>query len=208
MKHRALLLLTVFLVLSLNSYCVYRYVKVVVVPTKEVVVIPEEKLQTGDIILRRGKGMVSHLFAQMSQNDPYYSHAGIVLRQAGTLRVVSSTQDCAKPGVIGQELHDFLQPEITEDYAVYRYPVSLREMVSLQEKLQNDIIHPLPFDSSFELGSDSAYYCTEYIYQRMKSYANCSQMHVSSSGDWKYIAPEDLYLNMQGKFIINGRNSN
>jgi hypothetical protein len=144
----------------------------------------------------------------MSQNDPYYSHAGIVYHQASTLRVVSSTQDCSKPGVIAQELNDFLQEEITEDYAVYRYPMSSQEKMSLTERLKDDIIHPLPFDSDFELGSDSAYYCTEYIYQRMKTYGKCSQMHVSSSGDWKYIAPEDLYLHMEGHFIINGRKTN
>jgi hypothetical protein len=208
MKHRIVFLVTGFLVLSLNSYCIYRYVKSVAVPASSGRIIRAEHLQTGDIILRRGKGMVSHWFAQMSQSDPYYSHAGIVFLQNGKWKVVSSTQDCLKPGVIAQEFNDFLQGDITEDFAVYRYSLSWKDREALEVRLIDDIIHPSPFDSAFELSSDSAYYCTEYIYQRMKLFTACKNIHVSVSGSWKYIAPDDLYLNTDGQFIINGRKTN
>jgi hypothetical protein len=208
MKHRIVFLVTGFLVLSLNSYCIYRYVKSVAVPAFSGRIIRAEHLQTGDIILRRGKGMVSHWFAQMSQSDPYYSHAGIVFLQNGKWKVVSSTQDCLKPGVIAQEFNDFLQGDITEDFAVYRYSLSRKDREVLEVSLIDDIINPSPFDCAFELSSDSAYYCTEYIYQRMKLFTACKNIHVSVSGSWKYIAPDDLYLNTDGQFIINGRKTN
>ena len=204
MPDRRLILLFFFLVLSLNSFCIFRYVQGNASPKSKSPGINEELLQTGDIVLRQGKGIVSGWFTRMSQHDPCFSHAGIILRRGGSVRVISCTQDCIKPGIIAQETGEFLTTATTAKFGVFRMSFSQEERRLLGEMLEHDILHPLPFDSKFELGTDSAYYCTEYIFRRMNSITPGKLSHISVSGSWKYIAPEDLYLYSKGRFILSG----
>lgn len=164
----------------------------------------EVTLETGDIVLCRGKGVVSHWFASMSQKDPYFSHAGIVLKINGQVKVVSCRQDYSPSGLVAEKLADFLSLHVTEGYAIYRYPLSSDEKNGIDSLLQSDLNHPMPFDAAFELDSDSAYYCTEYIASRM-NFVHPGLITESMGKGWKYIAPDDLYCNAAGRFIINKR---
>lgn len=204
MQRRVLILVIFFLVFSLNSFCVYRYISGVFPVNNRELHISSDSLNTGDIILRRGKGMISRWFAGMSLHDARFSHAGIVLIQNGKVCVLSSTQDAKEPGIQVQSPEEFLQSAITEEFGVYRLPLSKVQLAEIARDLSGDLEFRRGFDNAYSLDSDSVFYCTEYIYKRVNRYAE-GMITVSHYGDWDYIAPEDLYLHNAGRFIISAK---
>jgi hypothetical protein len=192
------------MVVSLNSYCIYHYVQKEISVDRCDEIFSEDNLETGDIVLRRGKGVVSHWFASMSQKDPYFSHAGIVIKINEQVKVVSCRQDYSPSGLVEESLAEFLSLSVTEGYAIYRHPLSLQEKNGIDSLIQSDLNHIIPFDAAFELDLDSAYYCTEYIASRM-NFVHSGLITESEGKGWKYIAPDDLYYNAAGRFICNKR---
>src|SRR5678815_1677098 len=140
MPDRKIILLIFFLVLSQNSFCIFRYAQGNPARRIQSTVIDEALLQTGDIVFRQGKGVVSGWFARMSQHDPCFSHAGIILRRGGSIQILSCTQDCLKPGIIAQETEEFLVAATTGKYGVFRMAFSNDERKRLGEMLEYDLV--------------------------------------------------------------------
>ena len=199
MNNRQYLLVIVFLVISLNSYCVFRWINI---PTGENVRLD---LKTGDIVLRKGKGLISQWYAGMSQRDPYFSHAGIVLNLNDTVRIISCTQDHEPSGLICEMPDQFLNHKIVEAYSVYRPAFTSHQLQRIMAELQNDLLHPYPFDSNYELNERKSYYCTEYIYQMIHRIAPEVNLTSSSIDNWNYIAPDDLYVNAGFELVYSTR---
>ena len=81
------------------------------------------RLQTGDVILRRGKGFISEVFRKSSRYDQHYSHAGVVEVTNQGIYVIHVI---GEPGTTVSNLRkermsDFCSSNENLEYAVYRY---------------------------------------------------------------------------------------
>lgn len=160
-----------------------------------------EQLQTGDLVLRSGRGMVSDWFRRANVHDKKYSHAGLILREDNKIYVVHCFQDAEKPGLVKEELIDFINSKKCSSSAVYRYSLSAKELEKLEHEIKIDLESEIKFDDSFELGGTS-YYCTEWVRKVVNASTNNNNFITSTKlKGYIFIAPENLYLNASIKKV-------
>jgi hypothetical protein len=153
-----------------------------------------EQLRTGDLVLRSGRGMVSDWFRRANVHDKKYSHAGLILRLDNKIYVVHCFQDAEKPGLVKEELSDFINAKKCSSSAVYRYSLTPKELEKLEHEIINDLESEIKFDDNFELGGTS-YYCTEWVRKVINSSTNnCNFITTTSLKGYTFIPPENLYL--------------
>lgn len=202
MNNRRFLALLVLLVFSLNSYCIFRWIEI---PAGNTPHLNYDKLQTGDLVLRRSKGLIARWYAAMSQHDPYFSHAGIVFVKNGKVQIVSATQDHIPGGLIAEDPSVFLGHDITESFSVYRPRMTEIQNRLLQYEIEHDLKANLQFDSHYRMDDNPEYYCTEYIYRKYGNIAPGMNITLSRLDDWVYVAPDDLYRKAGHKLIYSTR---
>ncbi len=119
-------------------------------------------LEAGDIIFRRSYGLDSTISTNFSNTEKRYSHAGIIVMKNNNYFVMHSQEDSAKNrnGIFSESLEDFLSG--IETWAIYRYPIDKSSLNLFALELErNHII----FDNKFDLETDDAMYCSEFIYK-------------------------------------------
>ena len=166
----------------------------------------ENKFQTGDIILRSGKGFISHFFRELSLNDKKFSHAGIIYIEGNKIFVYHILG--GKPGIANElrkePLETFCNRNENNGFAVYRYDLSSdkkSEMIKMTEKLFSSKIK---FDTHFDLSTDSEMYCTELVYKIVNTASgknNYLPFTIVNSN--KFIAPDNLYWNNHATLVIS-----
>src|SRR6185436_6747015 len=168
------------------------------------------KLASGDIILRSGKGFISDVFKQFSLKDKTYSHAGIVSIEKDGIFVYHILGEEQEDGRINSGslkkdlLETFCNPDENRSYAVYRYDLSALSKEKMINRLKTASEEKIIFDSQFDLASDSAMYCTELIYKVVTSAsADKDYIPVTIVDEKKYIAPYNLYLNRHATFVYS-----
>ena len=166
----------------------------------------KDRFQSGDIILRNGKGFISDVFRQFSLEDKKYSHAGIINVEENKIFVYHILGGETKKRMqIRKELLDyFCTPEDNNSFAVYRYDLSGEEKKSMLKNLQLLASKKIVFDPHFDLATDSAMYCTELVYKVVEAAAHTKKYlpYTFASGN-KYIAPDNLYMNPHSKLIYS-----
>jgi hypothetical protein len=154
------------------------------------------KVLPGDIVFRLGHGFISESMRKFSLKDPRYSHAGIIGIEKGRAIVYHLLGGESSLSVIRKEsLQDFCSPEEAASFAVYRTALT-NEQVNLVDSLNHYYFKTkLPYDSRFDLSTDSAMYCTEYVY-KVLSHVCGKNILISSSilSGQRYIACDDIYL--------------
>ncbi|MFO8087301.1 MAG: YiiX/YebB-like N1pC/P60 family cysteine hydrolase [Bacteroidales bacterium] len=127
----------------------------------------------GDIILRRGKSLISQIVL-LKDKDSEYSHVGIVVIQNDQPYVVHAVPGEAEkdmPEYVKMEtMQEFLDSEKTVDFAVYTMASpdnTIRQKVA--EKALTYFNQHIEFDSEFNLADDSRLYCTELVWQAYKA---------------------------------------
>ncbi|MEP7168319.1 MAG: YiiX/YebB-like N1pC/P60 family cysteine hydrolase [Bacteroidota bacterium] len=180
----------------------------------------KNKIQTGDIVLRNGKGFISDVFRQFSLKDKSYSHAGIISIEDDKIFVYHILQGMEqKSEVSGQKSKDaginesYLRKELLESfcnsnnnsaYAIYRYDLSKNAKEKIIDKLESFSKKKIIFDSHFDLDTDSAMYCTELVYKAIEAASeNEHYLPYSIVEGNKYIAPDNLYLNPHAALIYS-----
>ncbi len=127
-------------------------------------------LFTGDIIMRRGDGMVSDKIAEMLQEPFDVTHCGLVLQEKGKLYVVHTLQDKQRDldGIFAQELEQFVAESRPGSIIVVRYKNSEDRTPMMVERMHHYMKQNIPFDLGFDAGEPSKFYCSEllqHIYQ-------------------------------------------
>ncbi|EGD33705.1 YiiX/YebB-like N1pC/P60 family cysteine hydrolase [Capnocytophaga sp. oral taxon 338] len=132
--------------------------------TKEV-----EKLQEGDIILRRGYGFFSDIIADKLNGDSYdVTHSGILYRKDNQWWVIHSLSSNVSPieGVQTQSLQMFLKYSIPGKILIVRLnkitPSQGREII---KRAQYYLQKKVSFDHLGIIDDPSELYCSELIYQ-------------------------------------------
>src|SRR5436853_399231 len=139
------------------------------------------KVQSGDIVFRLGHGFISESMRKFSLKDPRYSHAGIVSIEEGRAIIYHLIGGESSVSVIRKEsLENFCSPEEAASFAVYRAALT-NAQINLVDSLNRHYYKAkLPYDSRFDFSTDSALYCTEYVY-KVLSYACGKDILISSS---------------------------
>ncbi|KGE70944.1 YiiX/YebB-like N1pC/P60 family cysteine hydrolase [Spirochaeta lutea] len=125
-----------------------------------------DAIQPGDIVLRRGGGLMSSLIVEVLGGREGFSHGGMLMPdETGGWQVVHSVSQSISPrdGVQAQSLEDFLAASIPGSTAVVRLkaPGEIRSAMAARAlALESE---RLPFDYSFELGGGELY-CTELLW--------------------------------------------
>ena len=121
--------------------------------------------QPGDIICRRGFGMISDLIASFASKNGEISHCGVLIRKQQEWVVVHSTSQAfaKKDGLQCTHLYEFVINSRKESIRVYRLKTedeTVRKFVAATDSISE--LH-IPFDADFDLGRSSELYCTELI---------------------------------------------
>ncbi|CAN5340324.1 YiiX/YebB-like N1pC/P60 family cysteine hydrolase [soil metagenome] len=127
-------------------------------------------LFTGDIIMRRGDGMVSDKIATMLQEPFDVTHCGLILYEKDKLWVVHTLQDKQRDldGIFAQDLDQFVSESRPGSIIVVRYVTPEDKSAQLIERMHYYMKQNIPFDLGFDAADPSKFYCNEllqHIYQ-------------------------------------------
>jgi hypothetical protein len=167
-------------------------------------IISSHKILSGDVVFRLGHGFISETLRSLSQKDQRYSHAGVISIENGTpyvYHLIGSESDSTT--LRKESLDDFCKPTSAQSFAVYQI-LSKELQRSTIDSLNQYYYHcALPFDRRFDMETDSAMYCTEYVYKILFR-ASGGYFLVTSSelSGFRYIGCDDIYLNPKCEKII------
>lgn len=135
----------------------------------------EEKalLQQGDIIFRRGFGVISDAIVKYIPCDYPVSHCGIIVKDSlGKLMVIHTVSNtlAAVDGMQQDNLDKFVKESHKNSIIVARYRYendSLAGKIASQAK--EYLTQQIPFDHRFDCNDSTEFFCTELIYRVLKN---------------------------------------
>lgn len=145
------------------------------------------RLRNGDLVFRRGYGLVSDLLCNSGRREQRFSHAGIVWLEQGRTFVWHMAAEPAR-GLNRTEISDFVDPDVSAEAAVYRLPLSLDTQHKLFNILSREQQLGRPFDEAFELDNGAPQYCTEWLAGLLIHSGHEVELPLD------FVAPDDLYL--------------
>lgn len=133
--------------------------------------LPREQrllLRPGDIIMRRGYGMISRMISTRLEGAYPLSHCGVVIERQGRLYVVHTVSSNVSDfdGMQIQPLDDFVRQSKPNSIAVTRLNDSLDVAILIRESLRY-LEAQVPFDHDFDLHDASTLYCSEMIWRSL-----------------------------------------
>ncbi len=174
---------------------------------KMMVQLPDSiRLQTGDLIVRHGKGFISSAFMRFSQKDIRYSHAGLVCIEHGKTFVYHAIggEENSSNKLKKDIIEDFCDPGSVYSFGLYRYSLSASEMLKADSLVHMYFNAGLEFDTALDLSTDSKMYCSEFIYKVLKTVAPGKKIiPLSKVSENEYVAIDNLYLNTFCKSIYS-----
>lgn len=129
------------------------------------------QLKSGDLILRRGEGLVSDQISYVLRKQPYdVTHCGIIYQQGDSFFVVHSIADNEHQidGVIAQNLNQFLADSRPNSIIVLRYNDMDSHRTELMQRTDYYLQKSPPFDFAFDIADSSRFYCAELIWHVFK----------------------------------------
>lgn len=119
----------------------------------------------GDIILRRGKGLVSDGIAQVL-NEPYnVTHCGLLVPSDSGWAVMHALSDKSRDidGVVVQALGQFVEESKQGSIMVVRYKAMNGKEQAVLHTADGYLKKGLPFDLGFDIHDTTAIYCSELL---------------------------------------------
>lgn len=164
----------------------------------------QTQLRNGDLVLRTGKDFISESLMRFSQTDPRYSHCGLVVNDQGRLEVYHAIggEDNPDARLRRDSFSRFADPRFNSDIAIYRYDLPRASLLRLDSLCRLYYIRHIGFDMAFDLASNSRFYCTEFVYKVLiGATRDSSYLPVSHLGGFRYVAPDNLYLNAHAHLV-------
>lgn len=153
-------------------------------------------VRDGDLVLRSGGDAISGLFRRVNSRDKSYSHAGLVFFENGYPFVYHCTGTSADPYALlrRDSLSRYIGPSENLAYAVYRYGLGRRQVENLHDVAIRYFRERRHFDPRFDLATDTALYCTEFVYKAvMEATGDRKYFSLTSTSDFSFVAPDNLY---------------
>lgn len=170
------------------------------------------QLRSGDLVFRKGRGMVSNMINAMQETDYQVSHCGILVERKERLQVVSavSSEISEHSGVHGVPLDTFVKNSVPQSLIALRLKgESLQAGKRWANQARRLAKKEVPFDYSFSLESDDELYCTELIYQVLNSNGIGDEVVEPAQTDSgkQYVGFEAFLGNDRFKPILNHQNA-
>jgi len=164
------------------------------------------KLQNGDIILRRGYGLVSTMILKMMNEDYDVTHLGMVVRQNDTLKIAHALSSSVsnQDGLRLQAIDSFVHNSHDRTILVTR----LKNIDSVkQQKVISQIDYyykkQLPFDHSFNYKDTTEHYCSELIWRIYEHNLKILKVSDTLTDEEKYNTLRTFYDPNYFDIIIN-----
>jgi hypothetical protein len=130
-------------------------------------------LESGDIVLVRGRSLRTAVVRLFEGNDDSYSHAGLVVLDRGMLFVIHASPDGAteRDRVVKEPWSVFVAPERVSAVKVLRLASALERRGSMNaavEEANRLFRDAVPFDHKFDLSTADRVYCTELVWRAYK----------------------------------------
>lgn len=165
-----------------------------------------ELLREGDIVLRRGKGVISESLRHFSLQDPSFSHAGILVREHDEWMVVHAIggEDNPSDKLRKESLAAFCRSDLNSAMSVVRLELASAQRTRLVQIVEQMLKAGPYFDSDFDLASDDRLYCTEFVYKAVVAAAGDRKfLPLTRLAGREYVACDNLYLNEHARVIYS-----
>lgn len=153
-------------------------------------------VRNGDLVLRSGSDAISALFRKVNTRDKSFSHAGIVFIENGYPFVYNCIGSAAEPNapLRRDSLYAYISPGDNLGYAVYRYRLRPSQVEKLYDVALRYFKERRSFDPHFDLGTDSALYCTEFVYKAMiETTGDKKYLPLTEAGGFSFVAVDNLF---------------
>jgi uncharacterized protein YycO len=132
--------------------------------------MPEEieQLQEGDIILRRGFGLISDAIVKYAHDDYPVSHCGIIVKDSlgkwAVIHTVSNTL-AVVDGMQEDGLWKFVKESRYGSIIVLRFHYTCDSMAErIVQQARYYLGQQIPFDHRFDCCDSNAFFCTEFVW--------------------------------------------
>jgi hypothetical protein len=157
---------------------------------------PEEiaLLNDGDIILRRGPGMVSDMIIKVLNEDHNISHCGIVVGRPDGLWVVHSVSNNVsdQDGMQADRLADFVEQSIPGSIVVTRFR-SENDNSGLSRRAVDLLRQKIPFDHHFDLADTTSIYCSELLWRILRDEYGVDVFQEATDAEGKYFGFSNFF---------------
>jgi len=166
--------------------------------------LPGLTLNSGDLVFRNGNGLISRLFRNSSLQEKKFGHTGIIVFKNDMPYVAHVQQDRPGPALIVEPLSTFWKEEICDQGAIYRLKLNDDEKSKLLDVMTKNLERKIVFDAHFNMEDHTSVYCSEWIRDMIvESTGDSNYFPLSQAGDFRYVAPDNLYLNEHAVLIFN-----
>ncbi len=164
------------------------------------------ELKSGDLILRRGFGIMSETIEGFSEMEKKYSHSGLIGKdENGTAYVyhILGATDGKEYVVRKDELFKFCNANDALSFAVYRYDMNEEQIADMKTICENYYHSGIQFDLSFDLTTNDRMYCSEFVYKSLiEATGNSAYIPLTKRNDEFIVAIDNLYLNNHTKKVF------
>ena len=122
------------------------------------------KINSGDIILRKGYGLVSATISETYNTNLDVSHCAFIIKKDNKFSVVHSVSQSLSnfDGVQTQDLETFIKDSRKGSIIIVRYkPRPLDDISKIEKRVNYYLEKKVPFDHDFNLNDSSKIYCSE-----------------------------------------------
>lgn len=139
------------------------------IPKRKNITLPDtvlNKLNGGEIILRKGRGFLSTKIVEFLNEDLNYSHAGILIKSKNKFIVIHSLSNEVSniDGVQAEYLNKFLLDVADSSICILRAKTSKKQQLQIQQEALRYLELQIPFDHHFNFDSKNEIYCSELVH--------------------------------------------
>ena len=161
-------------------------------------------LRSGYVVLRMGLGADSRILAQMNQKDKSYSHCGIVMIENGRAFVYHSIggEDNPDERLRRDPAQLFFSPAHNTALAIVKYDLGDQQLDELKKIVQRYYRSRPKFDMKFDLATDDALYCAEFVYKALNTAAHdTAYIKTTTVAGYRFVGIDDLFVNTHAHLV-------
>ena len=150
-------------------------------------------LKRGDLVFRRGHGLWTKYFINMSTRERRFSHVGIVVSATNMVTIIhSEASDISGIGDVHiSKWSEFFKD--SKECAVFRYSKSDEIANAIAGKAER--YKGTPFDCLFDMNETNKLYCSEMVRVAINDAVGTNLVGFTEVGCRKVVAIDDLYQN-------------
>ncbi len=125
----------------------------------------QQELRDGDLVVRRGRDIISYTIRQFNRVDHFYSHAGIVFYENNKPFIYHIYPDESDTGsqFFKDSLRIFADPFKNDGFGIYRYNFDSSELQNAKTEVLKWHKKGIRFDMKFDQRTDEEMYCSEML---------------------------------------------